>query len=258
MEKEKVQGNDYRRRPPSIRVVGIGPGDASLLTPQAREALQEAEVVVGYGLYLSQVEFLLEGKETFTSGMKKEIDRAQKAIDLAREGKRVAVVSGGDPGVYGMAGLILEILEPHELTVEVVPGITAASAAASLLGAPLMHDFSVISLSDLLTPWEVIEKRLKAAGEGDFILVIYNPASKKRRWQVERAREILLSYREKQTPVGIVRNSFRDNQEIVICELETMLDYTIDMFTTLIIGSSQTYRRGDYMITPRGYKIPVK
>lgn len=215
-------------------------------------------MVVGYGLYLSQVEFLLEGKETFTSGMRREIDRAQKAIDLALEGKRVAVVSGGDPGIYGMAGLILEMLEPYDLTLEVVPGITAANAASALLGAPLMHDFAVISLSDLLTPWEVIEKRLKAAGEGDFILVIYNPASRKRRWQIERTREILLEYRQGKTPVGIVKNSFREDQEVVICTLENMLENSVDMSTTLVIGNSQTYRRGNHIITPRGYKIPVE
>ncbi len=249
-------------------MVGIGPGDLSLLTTQAREAIDNAEVVVGYTKYVEIVQELLEDKETISTGMTREIERANKAVELARKGKKVALISSGDPGVYGMAGLLLEIttsklLSPaeteiwgeREITVEIVPGVTAANAAAAVLGAPLMHDFSVISLSDLLTPWEVIEKRLEAAGMGDFILVLYNPASKKRRKHIEIARDILLKYRSNTTPVGIVRNCFRENQEIFLTDLKNMLNYNIDMFTTPIIGNSQTYRQGNNLITPRGYKI---
>lgn len=240
-------------------MVGIGPGDLSLLTMQAREAIHKAEVVVGYTKYIEIVQSLLKDKETISTGMTREIDRANKAVELALEGKKVAVISSGDPGVYGMAGLVLEITSSRplsaEVPVEIIPGITAANAAAAVLGAPLMHDFAVISLSDLLTPWEVIEKRLKAAGMGDFILVLYNPASKKRRKQVEKARDILLKYRNKETPVGIVRNCFRDDQEIYLTDLENMLNHNIDMFTIPVIGNSQTYRQEKYLITPRGYRI---
>ncbi|PKM83535.1 MAG: precorrin-3B C(17)-methyltransferase [Firmicutes bacterium HGW-Firmicutes-13] len=236
-------------------MVGIGPGDLSLLTFQARQALEEAEVIIGYTPYLSLIKPLLKGRESLSSGMMKEIERAQKAVEMALEGKKVAVISSGDPGVYGMAGLILEITPPESILVEVVPGVTAANAAAAVLGAPLMHDFTVISLSDLLTPWEVIEKRLEAAGAGDFISVLYNPASSKRRKHIERAREILLAYKDKSTPVGIVRNCFREKQEVTLTDLENMLEHTIDMFTTVVVGNSQTYRRGNCLITPRGYKI---
>lgn len=227
----------------------------SLLTVRAQEVLREAEVIIGYSTYMQLIQPFLQGKETVSSGMMKEIERAHKACDLARQGKQVVVVSSGDPGVYGMAGLVLEVAQPLGIEVEVIPGVTAANAAAAVLGAPLMHDFAVISLSDLLTPWEVIEKRLQAAGAGDFIVVLYNPASKKRRKQIERAREILLMYRDSKTPVGIVRHLYREGQEVVISSLETMIDQDIDMSTTVVVGNSQTYIREGKIITPRGYPI---
>lgn len=227
----------------------------SLLTARGREVLIDAEVIIGYSTYVHLIQPFLEGKETISSGMMKEVDRAKKACDLTLQGKQVVVVSSGDPGVYGMAGLVLEVAQPLGIQVEVIPGVTAANAAAAVLGAPLMHDFAVISLSDLLTPWEVIEKRLQAAGDGDFIVVLYNPASKKRRNQIIRAREILLMYRDSKTPVGIVRNLYREGQEVVISSLENMLKQDIDMFTTVMVGNSQTYVREGKIITPRGYPI---
>lgn len=236
-------------------MVGIGPGDLSLLTFQARKALTEAEVIIGYSTYLELIQPLLEGKETVSSGMMKEVDRAKKAVELALQGKKVVVVSSGDPGVYGMAGLVMEIALPLGVQIEVIPGVTAANAAAAVLGAPLMHDFAVVSLSDLLTPWELIEKRLQAAGAGDFIVVLYNPASKKRKKQIKRTKEILLLYREPETPVGIVKNLYREGQEVIISDLENMLEQDIDMFTTVVVGNSQTYPMGDQLITPRGYDL---
>ena len=236
-------------------MVGIGPGDLSLLTYKARKALTEAEVIIGYSTYLELIQPLLEGKETVSSGMMKEVDRAKKAVELALQGKKVVVVSSGDPGVYGMAGLVMEIALPLGVQIEVIPGVTAANAAAAVLGAPLMHDFAVVSLSDLLTPWELIEKRLQAAGAGDFIVVLYNPASKKRKKQIKRTRDILLLYREPETPVGIVKNLYREGQEVIISDLENMLEQDIDMFTTVVVGNSQTYPMGDQLITPRGYHL---
>lgn len=230
------------------------------MTIRARRAIQEAEVVVGYKSYLDLVGELLAGKEIIQSGMREEVERCRLAIDKALDGKKVAVISGGDPGVYGMAGPILELLdlEPFDqsnLTVEVVSGVTAATAAASSFGAPLMHDFAVVSLSDLLVPWETIERRLEAAARADFVTVLYNPKSRKRTEQIARAREIFLQHRCKATPVGIVRNCRRKEEETVITDLGGMLDHPIDMLTTVIIGNSQTYVKGGYLITPRGYRL---
>lgn len=225
------------------------------MTGQARKALEEAEVITGYTRYLSLIRPLLQGKETVSTGMTGEVQRAQGAVDMARSGKKVAIVSSGDPGVYGMAGLVMELAAPHDMTVEVIPGITAASAAASLLGAPLMHDFAVISLSDLLTPWGVIEKRLEGAAAADFVVVLYNPASKKRRGHLEKARQIMLRYREKTTPVGLARNSYREGQEVQVTDLEKLPGSPVDMFTTVIIGNSQTFIQGNRLVTPRGYPL---
>ncbi|UNC93870.1 precorrin-3B C(17)-methyltransferase [Candidatus Contubernalis alkalaceticus] len=237
-------------------MVGIGPGDLSQLTFKAHQALTEAQVIIGYSTYLELIPAYLEGKEAISSGMMKEVDRCQKAVEMALQGKKVVVVSSGDPGVYGMAGLVLELSSPHGIQVEVVPGVTAANAAAAVLGAPLMHDFTVISLSDLLTPWEVIEKRLEAAAAGDFIVILYNPASKKRKKQIIKAREIFLLHKDPKTPVGIVKNLYRDGQEVTISNLDNMLKQDIDMFTTVVVGNSKTYQQGNQMITPRGYNLP--
>lgn len=230
------------------------------MTVRAHRAIQEAEVVVGYKTYLELIGKLLAGKEVHRSGMREEIERCRLAIGKALEGHRVAVISGGDPGVYGLAGPVLELLalEPPgqpNLEVEIISGVTAATAAASSLGAPLMHDFAVISLSDLLAPWEVIEERLEAAARADFVTVLYNPRSHGRTEQIARAREIFIQYRGWAAPVGIIRNCQRQGEETVITDLGGMLDHPIDMLTTVIIGNSRTYVQGGYLITPRGYRL---
>ncbi len=240
-------------------MVGTGPGSAQSLSPRALEALQACDVLVGYKTYIDLIRDVVENKEKISTGMTKEVERCKKAIDLAVEGKRVTLVSSGDPGVYGMAGLILEMLHAEGLLdsidVEIIPGITSATAAAARLGAPLMHDFAIISLSDLLTSWELIEKRLEAASSGDFVMVLYNPASHKRVEQIKIARQIMLRYKKPSTPVGIVRNAEREDESIVITDLEHMLEQDIDMLTIVIIGNQSTQQMGGYMVTPRGYHV---
>lgn len=240
-----------------VYIVGLGPGGQAQLTAQVVKAIEESQVVVGYKLYVQLIEDLLAGKEVIASSMRKEIDRCQKALDLAKEGKIVSLVSSGDPGLYGMAGPVLELnnKEENPVEVEVVPGITAASMGAAVLGAPMMHDTAFISLSDLLTPWEIIEKRLHCAAEGDFVTALYNPRSKGRPFYINKARDIFLQYRKKETPVGIVRNAAREGQEKVVTTLEKMLEQQIDMLSVVIIGNSQTYIAKGNMITPRGYKL---
>jgi len=225
------------------------------MTPRARKAIERAEVIIGYKAYLDLLVELITNQEVYRSPMRAEVERCQLAVDLALSGKKVAVISSGDPGVYGMAGPILEILGGRDLEVEIIPGITAAVATAAALGAPLMHDFAVISLSDLLTPWPIIEKRLLAAATGDFIIVLYNPQSKKRKEQIGKAAQIFLKHRKETTPVGLVRNYSRPQEKIVLTSLNKMLDYPIDMLTTVIIGNSQTFLTGRYMVTPRGYRL---
>lgn len=238
--------------------MGLGPGGREEITPRAERALKSAEVIVGYSLYVDLLEeSLLAGKEVHRSGMHREVERCRLAVDLARSGKQVAVVSSGDPGVYGMAGPVLEVLGDDGLEVEIVPGVTAATAAAACLGAPLNHDFAVISLSDLLTPWPVIEKRLVCAAAGDFVAVLYNPRSQKRREQFKRAVAIFLEHRPPATPAGVVRNAGRPHQAAVITTLEHLLDLKeeVDMLTTVIIGNSQTRVTGGRLVTPRGYVL---
>ncbi|QGG46900.1 precorrin-3B C(17)-methyltransferase [Heliorestis convoluta] len=229
------------------------------MTSRALEVIGSAEVIVGYHPYVELIADLTEDKEIFTSGMRKEVERCQKAVELALSGKKVALVSSGDPGVYGMAGLVLELVTGTEgaesVQVEVVAGVTAATAAAAQLGAPLMHDFAIISLSDLLTPWELILRRVECAALGDYVIALYNPKSKKRIQQIVEVQQCLLQHKEAQTPVGIVRNVGRQGEEKVITTLGQFLDHPIDMFTTIIIGNSQTYVEGSWMITPRGYRL---
>ena len=239
-------------------MVGLGPGDRNYSAPAAIAAIEQADVIVGYKTYLDLIADLLEGKEVVNSGMRKEIDRAREAMVHASQGKSVAVVSSGDPGVYGMAGIVLEMLHEqgdNQIQVEVIPGVTAATAAAAALGAPLMHDFAVISLSDLLTPWETIEKRIHAAGDGDFVIVLYNPKSHGRQTHIETTRDMLLTYKQPSTPVGIVRNAKRGEQEAIVTTLAEMLEHPIDMLTTVIIGNSQTKVIDGRIVTPRGYQI---
>lgn len=242
-----------------INIVGTGPGNAGFLTADARAALEECDLVIGYRLYLEQVGNLVRDKECIASAMGKEVERCKLAVDEARKGKNVALVSGGDPGIYGMAGLLIQVAlkQDNPPQVNVIPGVTAASAAAAVLGAPLMHDFAVISLSDLLTPWELIEKRLKAAAVADLVIVLYNPRSRGRHNQLEKARRVILMHRESKTPVGIVHSAGRENQEHCITSLDEMPAFTgqVSMTSLVIIGNSCTYRQNGIMITPRGYPL---
>ena len=239
-----------------LKVVGLGPGDASLLTPQAQKAIADAETIVGYTLYVDLVpEELKQGKTIISTGMMGEMARCEKAIESARNGSNTVVVCSGDPGIYAMSGLIYELAEEYldEIEIEVVAGIPALSAASALLGAPLMHDFAVISLSDLLTEWEVIEKRLKAAAEADFVIVLYNPKSKRRDWQIGKALEIVSGVRSGDTPVGLVKSAYRTEQERLVYSLNSFDIEQVDMLSTIIIGNSTTRMIGGNIVTPRGY-----
>ena len=234
-------------------VVGIGPGGRENMTIKALDTIKNCEVIVGYTPYIEYIKDLIPGKEIYSTGMTKEIERCKIAVEKTIEGKNTAIISTGDAGLYGMAGPILEMKE--DIEVEIIPGVTAAFSAAADLGSPIMHDFVSISLSDLLTPWDIIEKRIKKASLGDFVITIYNPKSKTRTRQFKKAVEIMLKYKEPQTPVGIVKNSGREGTKKLICTLDS-IDYDfVDMMCVLIIGNRNTYINGEYMITPRGYSI---
>ncbi len=241
-----------------LSIVGTGPGSLSEMTPLARKAIREAAYVVGYKCYLELIAPLLSGKETFTSGMTKEVERAQKAIELARKGAKVALVCGGDPGIYALAGLVFELLAedgaPPDFEVQVIAGVSALNAGAARLGAPLTHDFAVISLSDRLTSWETIAKRLRAAAEADFVLVLYNPMSRTRKEPLKKAHRLLLNILPGKTPVGLARAISREGETILLTTLEKLLDHEIDMQTTIFIGNSESFCFGPWLITPRGYK----
>lgn len=226
------------------------------MTPAARDALAAADCIVGYQTYLDLIPELLTGKEVYSSQMMKEVDRCRKSLEMAMEGKIVALVSGGDPGIYAMAGLVYEMARENDqqVAIEVIAGIAAINACASRLGAPLMHDFAAISLSDLLTPWEVIEKRLQAAAGADFVVAIYNPKSKRRTDQIVKARDIFLEHRNPKTPVGIVTAATRENEKVELTTLADMLSCDISMQSTVIVGNSMTFEWQGFMITPRGYK----
>lgn len=242
-----------------ILIIGIGPGNPEGMTLAARAALEAAQVVIGYRPYLEQVAELIKDKPQIARGMRQEMERCADAIRLAQAGQVVALISSGDAGIYGMAGPLLEMLlaagwTPETgPTVEVVPGVSALNACAALVGAPLTHDFCAISLSDLLTPWPVIQKRLAAAAMADFVTVLYNPRSRRRTTQLAEAKAIFLEYREPFTPVAVVREAYRQSQSILLTSLEQLDDTLADMNTTLIIGNSQTRIQGGRMITPRGY-----
>ena len=240
-----------------IYVIGIGPGCRDLMTQEAISAMEDAEVIVGYKTYIKLVEDFIKDKEVVQNGMRKEVDRCQDAIDIAKTGKKVAVISSGDAGIYGMAGLILELITKQELDipVKVVPGVTASIGAAAVLGAPIMHDFCHISLSDLMTPWEVIEKRLRLAAEADFVICLYNPRSKGRSEHLANAFKIMGEFKDGSTPVGIVKDVGREDQEKFICTFDTMDFERVDMTTMVIIGNKSTYIHDDLMITPRGYPV---
>jgi len=239
-----------------IFVVGLGPGSYEHMTKKALEAIKKSDVIVGYPLYIDLIKEIITGKEIFSSPMRHETERCKKALEYAFAGKTVAVVSSGDSGVYGMAGLIYEICEGYpDIEIDVIPGITACCGAAAILGAPIIHDFAVISLSDLLTPIGKIHKRIALAAEGDFVICIYNPSSKKRVNYLKTACEIMLRYKDPQTPCGYVRNIGRDKEEYGVVTLNELSDIKVDMLTTIIIGNSQTKIINGKLVTPRGYKI---
>ncbi len=243
-----------------LHIIGLGPGDNSLLSPAATDALYDSKVIVGYGLYLDMVpEILKDGKEIITTGMRHERERCLKAIEKAKSGLRTSIVCSGDAGIYGMSGLVLELAEKEQiidqLNIEVIPGIPALCGAAARLGAPLMHDFACVSLSDLLTPWESIVKRLHAALSADFVLVIYNPRSRGRQEHLATALDIAKQYRKYDTPIGLVRNAYRDDESIFVQRLNEFKAEDADMLSIIIIGNSNTKQLGKYMVTPRGYKV---
>ena len=250
---------EYTGRAGKLYLVGTGPGNIEQITPAAKAAIKEADVVIGYTLYMELIEPLLRSSQIVkTLPITKEKERGEIAIALAQWGLTVAIISSGDCGIYGMAGLVLEQLTALEWDgqvplVRVFPGISALQAAASRIGAPLMHDFCAISLSDLLTPWEVIVKRIEAAAKGDFITVFYNPKSQQRTEQVVRARSILQQYRDADTPVAIIKSAYRQDEQIIITTIEKMLEHSIDMLTTVIVGNSNTFEHHNWIITPRGY-----
>ena len=239
-----------------VSVVGLGPGDAQFLTAQARHALQEADVLCGYTVYIDLVRPLYPEKETYATGMTREIDRCRWALQTAQTGKTVALVCSGDAGVYGMASPLLELAPGYpDVAVEIVPGLTAALSGGAVLGAPLAHDFCVISLSDRLTPWEVIEKRLTCAAMGDFCVALYNPSSKGRPDYLAKAVRILLENgKSADTVCGLVRNIGREGQTARVLSLAQLESTAVDMFTTVYIGNTATKQLGGKMVTPRGYR----
>jgi precorrin-3B C17-methyltransferase len=239
-------------------VVGLGPGAAALLTGQAQTALQRAEVVIGYEGYFAWVADLVRDKECIALPLTQEVTRARLAVERALAGQAVSVISSGDAGVYGMASLVLEVLEQRQAEallpdVVVVPGVSAITACAALLGAPIGHDFAVLSLSDLLTPWPIIEKRLTAVAAADFVLVLLNPKSARRQWQFARACDLIGQHRPPTVPVGMVRNAYRPDQAVTVTTVSGMAVATVDMLTTVIVGNSQTRCFQSHLITPRGY-----
>lgn len=242
-----------------LYVVGIGPGNEQHLTPAALEAITKADLVVGYSTYIKLVRHLIEGKRVIRTGMTEEIGRARAAVEHAQQGHTVALISSGDAGVYGMAGLVFEVLKDmgwkrgQSPELHIVPGMSAINSCASLVGAPLVHDACTISLSDQLTPWPVIEKRIDAAAGADFVIALYNPKSGRRTKQIVIAQEIISRYRKPETPVAVVKSAYRSLQHIVMTDLATFLNYEIGMLTTVIIGNSHTFMYEGYMVTPRGY-----
>ena len=245
----------------TLYLLGTGPGDLAHITPAVHAALSNSEIIVGYKRYLDLLGSLIQGKEIASFALTEETIRARFAIDRAREGRTVSLVSSGDAGVYGMAGLALELLHadgwrPGDTPiVEIVPGITAALAAGALLGAPLMHDWACISLSDLLTPWSIIRRRIEATAMADFVVCLYNPRSRQRDWQLAEARTVFLEHRSPTTPVGLVTDAYRANQHVRTTTLADLDLMSVDMLTTVVIGNTATIECGGLLITPRGYYV---
>lgn len=235
-----------------LYVIGIGPGGLDHMTLKAKEAIEKSDAIVGYTKYIDMIKPLIEDKEVFMTGMRGEEARCKEALRLSKD-KDVALVSTGDSGIYGMAGLILELREDED--VEVIPGLTASSAAGSVIGAPLMHDNCNISLSDLMTPYELIKKRVKMAADGDFIISLYNPRSKGRANYLRECIDIIREFRDDNTPVAVVRHALREGQEVKLFNIGNFDDTVVDMFSIVIVGNSQSYIKDGKFITPRGYKI---
>ncbi len=238
-----------------VFVVGLGPGSIEKMTGEALATLEQCDVIAGYDVYIDLIKEQFGHKELLSTPMRKEVERCRLALAEAAKGKTVAMVCSGDAGVYGMAGLLYELAEEFPpMEIQVVPGITAACSGAAVLGAPLIHDFAVISLSDLLTPWELIEKRLDAAGMADFAICLYNPSSKKRHDYLQKACDILLRHRSLDTVAGTVKNIGREQETATVMTLAELRDTQVDMFTTVFIGNSQTKNMAGKMVTPRGYR----
>lgn len=235
-----------------LYVIGIGPGSIENMTLRAKEAIAESTAIVGYTKYVDLIKTLIKDKEIFSTGMKGEEDRCREALKLSKD-KIVSIISTGDSGIYGMAGLILELRNDEE--VEIIPGITAASSAASVIGAPIMHDNCNISLSDLMTPYELIKKRVELAAEGDFVISLYNPKSKGRPHYLRESIDTIKKYREGKTPVAVVKHALREGQEVQLFTLDSFDDSKVDMMCIVVIGNSQSYVKAGKFITPRGYKI---
>ena len=242
-----------------LSIVGIGPGSEKLLTPMAREAIEAADLIVGYKPYIDSLHFVITVQDITANGMTSEVERARVAVEQALLGRNVAVVSSGDAGIYAMGSLVYELLqhqgwqEGDALSVNMIPGVTAAISCASLVGTPLGHDSCTISLSDLLTPWELIQQRIAAAAQADFAITFYNPRSRRRQQHIRTAQTILLQYRDPNTPVAIVKDAYRDDQQITLSTLAEFVDCEFGMTAAVIIGNSQSYRFGNKIITPRGY-----
>ena len=251
---EDVQENNH------LYVIGIGPGSADLIAPRAYQALEKAKTIVGYNRYLELLpQELLEHKNIISRGMRQEKERCNLAIANALQGEETCIVCSGDAGIYAMAGLVLEMLEQQELldkiALEIIPGIPALCACAALLGAPLMHDFAAISLSDLLTPWEKIKQRLALASEADFVIILYNPKSKGRPNYLKEALKIIAKFRSPNCPVGLVREAYRAKQWVGLFELKDFPVELADMLSLVIVGNSESRKVGQYMLTPRGYQL---
>lgn len=240
-----------------LYIVGLGPGSKELMTEEARQVIERTHTIVGYATYVRLIEDMIEGKNLVVTGMRGEIDRCKKALELAANGDDVAIISSGDAGIYGMAGLIMELASkmPEHIAIKVVPGVTASIAAAAHLGAPLMNDFCHISLSDLMTPWEVIEKRLHAAASADFVICLYNPRSKGRPHHLRRALDIILQYKGEDTVVGIGKDVARPKEIDQVTTIKDLNEEDVNMTTIVIVGNKHTFVHDGRMITPRGYTL---
>ncbi|MCR5793538.1 MAG: precorrin-3B C(17)-methyltransferase [Lachnospiraceae bacterium] len=238
-----------------LRIIGFGPGSPEGMTLEAEQALKESELIIGYTVYVELMKRIFPEKQYYDTGMRSEKERCEYAIAKTIEGVETAIVCSGDSGIYGMASLVMELPDAQNIEIKVIPGVTAAASGGAVLGAPLTHDFAVISLSDLMTPLELIEKRIACAAMSDMVIVLYNPSSKKRKDYLKKACEIVLKYQREDTVCGFVKNIGREGQCYEICTLNELKEKPTDMFTTVFIGNSTTKNIGKYMVTPRGYRV---